>query len=84
MDRRDQVRARQRQQVVRALEVARPVREALAAVIGGLEPGALDHRAHRAVEHEDALRERGLERGDPRLSRVAHAAARSPSAWQIA
>src|SRR3546814_5861811 len=34
------------------------------AVVGLLEAVALDHRAHRAVDHEDAFGERGFERGD--------------------
>src|SRR3546814_18814495 len=38
--------------------------EAFAAVVGLLEAVALDHRAHRAVDHEDAFGERGFERGD--------------------
>ena len=43
------------QQVVVALQRHRPVCKALAAEIlfGQLEP--LDHRAHGAVEHQDAL-----------------------------
>ncbi len=62
---------RQRQQVVVALEVAARavmlvrvvcistfVGEALAAVAALVELVALQHRAHRAVDHEDALRER--------------------------
>jgi hypothetical protein len=46
---------REREQVVVALEVARMVLEARAAIAGFVELVALDHRAHRAVEHEDAL-----------------------------
>ena len=54
---RNHVGARQRQQLVVALHVALEVLEALAAVLrlGQLE--ALDHRAHRAVEDGNALRE---------------------------
>ena len=38
--------------------------EALAAVVGFLQFVALDHRAHRAVDDQDALGQRGFERGD--------------------
>ena len=51
----------ERQQVVVALEVARPVGEPLAAVARLVGPVALDHRAHRAVEDQDAPAERGGE-----------------------
>ena len=48
------------EQVVVALEVAVPVGEPLAAVLGLAEGVPLDHRAHGAVEHEDArLQQRG-------------------------
>ncbi len=55
-----------------------------AAVVGRLQPGALDHRAHRPVDHEDALGEGGAKRRDARLPPAAHAATRRPSTWQIA
>ena len=42
-------------QVVVALQLRRPVGEALAAIIGFLQLVALNHRAHRAVEQQDAL-----------------------------
>ncbi len=45
----------QRQQVVLAAQVARMVGEALAAEVGLGQLVTLDERAHRAVEHEDAL-----------------------------
>ena len=57
VDRRDDVRLGDRQQVVVALEVARPVREALAAVARLRGPVALDRRAHGAVDHQDPLAE---------------------------
>ena len=62
MDALDHVRAREHEQVVVALQVARVVGEALAAEVGLGEPVPLDHRAHRAVEHEDALAQQGGER----------------------
>ncbi len=40
------------EQVVVALEVAGPVGEALAAVVGLVERVPLDRRAHRAVEDQ--------------------------------
>ncbi len=51
----DDVRAAEQQQVVVALHVARPVCEALAAVVLFLQLVALDHGAHAAVEDQDAL-----------------------------
>ena len=53
MDVADDPGLRQRQQVVIALEVAAERREALAAVAGFVEPVALDHGAHGAVEDEN-------------------------------
>ena len=55
MDPGDDVRLRERQQVVVADQVARPVREPLTAVAGLVGPVALDRRAHGAVEHQDPL-----------------------------
>lgn len=49
----DHVRPRQHQEIVVALEVARPIREPLAAIIGLDQTMALDHGAHCAVEDED-------------------------------
>src|SRR5690606_34850805 len=37
------------------------VDEAFAAIVRFLQPVALDHRAHRPVDHQDALAQRGLE-----------------------
>src|SRR5690606_20515949 len=64
VDRRDDVRPGQRQQVVVAALVVAGVGEALAAVVGLPEPVALDHGAHGAVEHQDAAGKRVLQRGD--------------------
>ena len=61
MDLADDLRLRQHQQVVVALQVVRVVGEALAAIVGLVEPVALDHRAHGAVEDQDALLEQGGE-----------------------
>src|SRR3546814_11712184 len=73
MDLRDHVRARQRQQVVVALQVVALARAvagrlpavetfgaAFAAVVGILEAVALDHTAHRAADTEEALGERAF------------------------
>jgi len=54
----DDLRLRQHQDVAVALEVAGPRLEALAAIVALAEAIALDHGAHRAVDHQDALRER--------------------------
>jgi hypothetical protein len=43
------------------------VREGLAAEVGFAELVRLEHRAHRAVEHEDALAEQALELGAARV-----------------
>ncbi len=51
----DDLRLGQRQQVVVALEVARPVAEPFAAVAGLVELVALDHGAHGAVQDQDAF-----------------------------
>ena len=57
MDVEDDVGPRQHEQVVVALQIARMVREALAAEIGLSELVALDHRPHRAVENQKAFGE---------------------------
>ncbi len=43
------------EEIVVALEIARMIREARAAVIGLRRAVALHHRPHRAVEHDDAV-----------------------------
>jgi len=53
---------RELQQVVVALQVLRVIAEALTAEIRLAELVALDHRAHRAVEDGDALRQDGGQR----------------------
>jgi hypothetical protein len=63
VDAADDVRPGEHQQVVVALEIMRVIGEARAAVIGFLQPVALDHRAHGAVEDEQALLEQGREFG---------------------
>ena len=63
MDALDHVGAGQHEDVVVALEVAAVITETLAAEVGLLEPVALDHGAHRAVEDEDALGEEPFEAG---------------------
>ncbi len=55
------LRTRQREEVVVAPQFARGVEEALAAEIRLREPVALDGRAHRAVQYEDAALEENLE-----------------------
>ena len=58
----DHVGPRQDQQVVVALQILRVILEALAAEVRLRQLVALDHRAHRAVEDEDARGERAIER----------------------
>ena len=70
------------------------VREALAAIVGLVELVALDHRAHGAVDDQDALVGGRLQRGDALLSVVScvdrllgvppASAASAPSRWQMA
>ena len=55
MDVEHDVGPRQVEQVGIAGDVARVVGEALAAIVGVLEPGALQHRPPGAVEHDDPL-----------------------------
>ena len=61
MDALNHVRAGEDEQVVVALQVARVVGEARAAIVVLGEAVLLDHRAHRTVEHEDSLAEQGRE-----------------------
>ena len=56
MDFANHVGSGQREQVVVTAADRGPVGKALAAVIGLLEPVALHHGAHRAVENDDAFR----------------------------
>ncbi len=62
MDVADDLRLGDGQQIIVALEVARVVSKALAAIIRLLERIALDHGAHGAVEDQDALFQ-GLAKG---------------------
>jgi len=57
MDPRDRVRAREDEQIVVALDVMGVPGEALAAEARFLQPKLLDHRAHRAVEDQNAIGE---------------------------
>ena len=51
----DRIGLRQDQQIVVAAQVVRPVGETLAPEIGFLQLQLLDHRAHGAVENENAF-----------------------------
>ena len=64
MDVLDHLRPSQRQQIVVAFEIARPVGEPLTAVVVFGQTDGLDHRAHRAVQEHDPLVEQSLKRGD--------------------
>jgi hypothetical protein len=67
----DDVRTAEQQQVVVTLDVARPVGKPFAAVVLFFQLIALDHRAHAAVEDQDAFLE-GLVKGlaDERYDRT--------------
>ena len=82
------------QKVVITLQVALRILEQGAAKSGFIEAQILNHRAHGAVEHEDALTRSLRQRGPHRLAvgqfETRHHAAllvncgRNPSKWQIA
>ena len=75
------------QEIVVAAHFAIPGIEARAAVAGLIQLVVLDHRAHRTVEHEDALRgllAKGLLRTHHAASCFCFGAGRSPRRWQIA
>ena len=59
VDRADDVRPGEHQQVVVALQVAGPVSESLAAEVLLGKPVLLDHRPHRPVDDQDPLAQRG-------------------------
>ncbi len=63
VDPRDDVRTRQGEDVVVALQGQRVLREALAAEVRLLERVLLNHGAGRAVEDEDPLLEQAVQRG---------------------
>jgi len=63
MDVGDDLRPGDRQQVVVALQVRGMVGEAPAPVIGFFQFVVLDHGAHGAVEHQDAVLEQGFNVG---------------------
>ena len=60
----DDVGPREAQQIVAAFELLRVVGELRAAKVALFELVRLDHRPHRAVEHEDASEQQLLEAGD--------------------
>ena len=55
VDARDQLGTGQRQQIVITLDIAPIAAKSLAAIAIVVELFALDHRAHRTVQHDDAL-----------------------------
>ena len=57
----DQVGPSQRQQIVVALQIRRPVGKSLTPIVRLAETVLLDHRAHRAVQNGDAAAEQLLE-----------------------
>ncbi len=59
----DDLRLRQAEQFVIALHIARPIFEALAAILRFAEFEALDHGAHGAIEDDDALLEQSRQLG---------------------
>ena len=61
LDGSDHVWAAEQQQIVVTLDIAWPIGETRATIVVFLEPVALDHSAHAAVEDQDALFEGVLE-----------------------
>ena len=53
----DNVRLRNRKQIVVVFQITMPVFELLAAIVGFFQLVALNHRTHRAVNDDDALGE---------------------------
>ncbi len=76
----DHVGPRQDQQVVVPLHILGVILQPLAAEIRLGQRVALDHRAHRAVEEEDARRERSRSRTGDRVSRHVVASSSASSA----
>jgi hypothetical protein len=64
MDVLDDVRASQAQEIVAAPQLFRVIGELRAAKVGLFQLMLLDHRPHRAVEHEDPREQQFLEAGD--------------------
>ena len=63
MNRRDQVRVRQDQQIDVVFDEMSVIAEARASHGGFVQPVLLDHRPHRTVEHENAFGEEVAEPG---------------------
>ena len=96
MDVADRLRLGEVEQIVVSPHLAVPGIEARAAKVVFVEPERLDHRAHGAVEHEDALArgfaQRALDFGavDGRkffrheAALISAAAGRRPRRWQVA
>jgi hypothetical protein len=62
VDTADDLRLRQSEQVVIALLVAAVFMKSIAVVMMGVQSMALDHGAHRAVEHEYSLGEKVVQK----------------------
>ena len=90
MDVAHRVRPAQIEQVVVAAHLAVPGVEARAAIALLVELERLDHGAHGAVEHQDALAQRSMKRPDwshavtDDANQLPVTAGRKPSKWQIA
>ena len=85
MDVAHRLRLAQVEQIVVAAHLAVPGIEARAAIAGLVQLVLLDHRAHRAVEHEDALgRRRSRRVFSTLITQPPSSAGRKPSKWQIA
>ena len=65
MDRLDDFRLGQAQQIVVSLKIAFPVLKALSAKTAFIQGMALDHGAHRAIEDQDSLAQPALKKINP-------------------
>ncbi len=63
MDGADDLGLRQRQEIVVALEVSRPVRKPFPTVVSFFESVGLNHRPHGAIQEQDAFLEKASDQG---------------------
>ncbi len=68
MNRLDDCRLGNTEQIVVALEIRPPVSKALATIGGFIKAMLLDHGSHATVENEDAFAQQGAEAGTDRLA----------------
>ena len=82
MDAADDVRLRQRQQVVVALLVADVGVKAFAVVVTTLQAMSLDHGAHGPVQNQDALIEQAVKQGSALIGHAMSANKKTRPLWR--